>query len=212
MITNNLGLIKENVIVDNIFSKKDLNLLYQDIDIELQNNPIIQNMGRVYVPLYFKKNTDINNEPCPLKITQELVDIVIKKANKYSNFNLELESISYAKYSLDYGIPELKPHTDSNFKKERLTFDIQLNSNIDWPIVIENNQYILKNNQALVFSGTNQIHWRTKKIFKNLDYVDMIFFQFSDKTNTLKDLDSKIILKRNILQKSLSIKYEKGLI
>ncbi len=212
MTTSNLGLIKKNIVVDNIFSKKDLNLLYQDINLELQNSPRFQNMGRVYVPLYFKKNTDVNNEPCPLKIKQELVDVVIKKANKCSNFNLELESISYAKYSLDYGIPELKPHTDANFKKERLTFDIQLNSNTDWPIIIENNQYILKNNQALVFSGTNQIHWRTKKIFKNLDYVDMIFFQFSEKTNSAKQLDNKFIESIIIKQKVLKLKYEKGLI
>lgn len=74
------------------------------------------------------------------------------------------------------GAPFLSPHYDETFKEPRFTFDYQMRSNTSWPLVVEEKEFALEDNQALTFSGTHQIHWRVKKTFSPEDFVDMIFF------------------------------------
>ena len=77
-------------------------------------------------------------------------------------------------------MPKLFPHFDG-FPEPRLTFDYQIGSNTSWPLVVEDREYVLKDNQALTFSGTHQIHWRVHKDFSETDYLDMIFFHLKQK-------------------------------
>jgi hypothetical protein len=70
--------------------------------------------------------------------------------------------------------PNLAPHYDS-FPEPRFTFDYQLRSSFDWPLFVENKKFVLKDNQALTFSGTHQVHWRANHDFVPGDFVEMIF-------------------------------------
>jgi hypothetical protein len=65
--------------------------------------------------------------------------------------------------------------------KQNIVFDIQLDADYEWPVVVEGEEFVLKNNQALVFSGTQQIHWR-KGYLPVGKTVDMLFcyFTFAD--------------------------------
>lgn len=38
--------------------------------------------------------------------------------------------------------------------------DLQINSDGDWPIYVDDKEYILKDGQALCYSGSNQEHYR----------------------------------------------------
>lgn len=212
-MSNDVSIVNNNIIVGDIFSVEELELLYSEVNLEINNFYRKQDtLGRLYSALYWKESTEQNNGTVDFKISTSLVNKIITSAQKNSNIELELESISFTRYSLDYGNPELPPHVDTNFKQPRLTFDVQLKSNTSWPIVIENVKYVLNNNEALIFSGTHQVHWREKKLFNKDEYVDMLLCQFSEKTenNNLISIDFKKQI--DIKQKILKLKYEKGLI
>jgi len=212
-MNNDYSIVKNNLIVSNIFSDNELKTLYDDINIEINkyHQPQVT-LGRLYSVLYWKENKVENNGPVDFKTNMPIVNKIIGSAQQYSDFNLELESISFTRYSLKYGTPDLPPHVDTNFKQPRLTFDIQLKSNTQWPIIIEKNIYTLKDNEALIFSGTHQVHWRQKKVFNVDEYVDMLLCQFSEKTTIDNSISLDFIKQRDIKQKTLKLKYDKGLI
>lgn len=92
-----------------------------------------------------------------------------------------LNQYQFARYCNDWGFEaKLYPHVDDAFPDHKITFDIQLNSTVDWPIVVEGKEFILKNNEGLFFSGTDQVHWRNPIKLSDNDVVDMIFCHFSN--------------------------------
>lgn len=56
------------------------------------------------------------------------------------------------------------PHGVCPVHKDRpqcqFTMDLQINSDGDWPIYVDDKEYILKDGQALCYSGSNQEHYR----------------------------------------------------
>jgi hypothetical protein len=212
-MSNDSSIVQDNVIVSNVFSDADFKVLYDDINTEITkyHQPQVT-LGRLYSVLYWKESKIENNGPVDFKTNMSIVNKIIDSAQTHSDVELQLESISFTRYSLDYGIPDLPPHVDTNFKQPRLTFDIQLKSNTSWPIIVEEELYTLKDNEALIFSGTHQVHWRQKKQFNKNEYVDMLLCQFSEKTNIDNTISLDFIKQRDIKQKLLKLKYEKGLI
>ena len=212
-MSNDNSIVKNNFIVDNIFSDKEIKLLYSEVNLEINGFYQAQDtLGRLYSALYWKESKVENDGPIDFKISNSLVNKIITSAQNNADVALELESISFTRYSLDYGKPDLPPHVDTRFKQPRLTFDIQLDGNTLWPIVVEGEKYTLKNNQALIFSGTHQVHWRERKSFNSGEYLDMLLCQFSEKTTENNDIGLEFIKKRDIRQKTLKLKYDKGLI
>jgi hypothetical protein len=79
----------------------------------------------------------------------------------------------FLRYYSGYGYePKLAPHYD-NRPSQRLTLDIQLNYDEEWAVVVEEKKYVLKYNQGLIFKGTQQMHWREKKVLKPNTTIDM---------------------------------------
>jgi hypothetical protein len=178
-----------NVIVKNIFTINQLKSLYLIIEkyIPESSDKKQKDLGR----LYFKMLWDNDKESVDLPIPTELVDIITSKAIESHGHPLKLESISFARYNLKYGVPNLPPHVDDNFEYARLTFDIQLSSNRLWKIFVEDNDFELHENEGLVFSGTHQVHWREKVLFDSKDYVDMLLCQFSNPSLLSKPINLK---------------------
>jgi hypothetical protein len=116
--------------------------------------------------------------------------------SKHMDEDMVLVEYSFARYSPQYGYNcKLFPHFDThNQDGQRVTLDIKLNSNIEWGVVVEEKTYHIKNNDALVFSGTQQIHWRENINLKPKDQVDMIFCHFQYANNRPWDKDQKQIL------------------
>ena len=107
-----------------------------------------------------------------------------------------LSELSFARYSRKYGYePKLFPHFDTHEKDgQRITLDIQLNATTPWAVVVENESFNLENNDGLVFSGTQQIHWRENKKLLDTDEVDMLFVHFGYADNRPLSKDQKLIL------------------
>lgn len=169
-----------NIVVDNVFTQEEISLIYKS----LQNNN-----GGDFVKVHCQANTFI-------QLPETIITKVTDRARKVSeNNNLVLQEYCHARYNnvtsncgkFHYR-PSLFPHYDETFKQPRFTFDYQLAGNIEWPLVIEpDKSFALKNNQAVTFSGTHQIHWRQPQIFADNDFIEMVFFHFSDPTQGTKE-------------------------
>jgi len=133
-------------------------------------------------------------------ISQSLLKRVEQFSSDAYGEELELADFSLAKYSADYGWEvKLYPHYDSR-PIETLVFDLQIYSNHKWDIVIEGKEYDLKNGQAVLFSGTNQIHWRENKKINPGEETYLIFFWLRHKKQRkYTDVYDNIMKKRKNL-------------
>jgi hypothetical protein len=174
-----------NMIVEDVLTDSEIQEVYQ----ALQNNN-----GGAFVEPHCQQNYFI-------ELPKHIVDKFTSHARSVSgNNDIVLTEYCYAIYkntqkeNSSYR-PSLFPHYDETFKEPRFTFDYQLKSNIDWTIVVEpDKEFILKDNQAVTFSGTHQIHWRVPTIFNDDQYVEMIFCHFSDPNSGPKDSDVNDIM------------------
>lgn len=189
---------ENNEIVEDVLTPSDIEEIYKSLD---------NNNGGAFVEPHCQQNYFI-------QLPQHIIDKFTLNARRVSNNNnIVLTEYCYAIYknfTNDKGsfIPSLFPHYDETFKEPRFTFDYQLKATLDWPLVVEPDKtFILKDNQALTFSGTHQIHWRVPTKFTDNDYVEMIFCHFSDPTSGPKDSDvNEIMDKKASIYKELFFK------
>lgn len=175
------NILLSNKIYDNVFTDKEIESIYNVIDLEQTANTTI-------VDIYAQKIWFVG-------LPQIVRDRVLALAQEIYKQDLKLEEIAFARYSKEYGpIPILTPHYDNTFLEQRVTIDIQLRSNIDWPIVVEDKRFNLKNNQALTFSGTHQVHWRQHTDFNDDSFTEMLFCHFSLKNKVVIDTQEKFLI------------------
>lgn len=178
-----------NTIIKNVFSLEEIDQI---------NNAVEKSHGKNFVKVHCMQEHYIN---LPENIVQKVEGIARELGE---NNNLILTEYVHARYeniTNESGSfkPALFPHYDETFKQQRFTLDYQLKANTDWEIVAEDISMILSDNDACTFSGTNQIHWRTPKYFTDDQYVEMLFFHFTDPTmgeksndfNTVMDIKAK---------------------
>lgn len=177
---------ESNTVVENVLTDEEISQIYEAVK---------DNNGEDFIRPHCQLNYFI-------RLPESIIDKFTKHAREISgNNNLVLTEYCYSIYknTIDKNgeklRPSLFPHYDETFKEPRFTFDYQLNSTIDWPLVVEpDKEFILKNNQALTFSGTHQIHWRTPVSFSDNDYIEMVFCHFSDPSSGPKDSDVNDIM------------------
>jgi hypothetical protein len=149
-------------IITDIFSKEEIEVLYEIIK---ANEPVIEaDLGRVR---FFLLLSTVKPE-----IFEKFRNII----KEITDEPLEINSFTYVEYNALYGAPKLPPHLDED--ENDLLISIQIESNTDWAIGLGLKVYQLKDNVGLVFNPNKKIHWRTKKYFKDGDYVRMLFVRF----------------------------------
>jgi hypothetical protein len=155
--------------------------LFTDEEIKLLNNSIENgnastgstNLGRTVIE--FEVPYDIRNR---------LVYVVKEKFDS----KLTAQSVTYVKYSNQYGQPNLPPHFDGDTNE--LIIDYQLSSNTSWDLGVNKEVYSLTDNSAIAFNPNLNIHWRPIKQFEDGEYVDLIFFRFANE-NQMSDYSHK---------------------
>lgn len=156
-----------NLIVGPIFTEEEIEAIYNHID----NTPEEQqNLITIF-----------SHKAYHSWLPDSIVEKITAAAQSTTDEKIVLRELSFARYAkFEEDLPvQLPPHSDEGFREPRLTFDIQLKSNRDWAIVVEGRSYLLKDNEALTFSGTHQIHWREQATFQGDDFMDMVFAHFS---------------------------------
>lgn len=139
--------------------------------------------------------TDYFNFICP--------DSIEKKSIEIGNdvYDLELKLLHKAYIAYKYNSEQettLSPHIDNT--ENIITIDYCLDTNIDWPLTIcdidnnfDCNDFSIRPNQALVFSGINQVHWRPKRIFSEGEFCDIVVLSLSSiETDIEKYNNSKV--------------------
>jgi len=178
---------EQNVIVEDVFTQDEINSIYTS----MQNSS-----GGAFIKVFSQANTYITLE-------DSIIEKVTNKAKEISgNNNLVLTEYCHARYAnvtsncgKHHYKPALFPHHDETFKEPRFTFDYQLSGNVEWPIVVEpDTKLTLKNNQAATFSGTHQIHWREPQHFTDDQYIEMVFFHFTDPNAEPKDKETSALI------------------
>lgn len=106
---------------------------------------------------------------------------------KKINPNCKFEYVSIVKYSAEFGEPALRPHFDSPTKAVFI-LDYQLDGNITWPLSVNLEEYVLKNNECLVFDNNLAIHWRVPQKFKEGEFLTMLFYTFTDENKEIPSL------------------------
>ena len=149
------------IIVDNVLSDKEIEYVYQFID----NNKEIEEdwAGR--------KSWMVDDSSLRSSISKKIENVVSLAVGEQLQLN---EYPFFLRYSPQYGfISKLFPHSDYR-DSQRVTVDLQLNYDEEWAIIIEGNSFNLKFNQALIFLGTQQMHWRENKTLKDKSVIDML--------------------------------------
>ena len=165
---NNMKANEINTIVENVLSEEEISNLYSLVQASSQEM-LVKHYGQSVVDF-----------DLPKSVENKIISI---SESLSGETDLEISEYQFARYvkviDKDSGqeiLPQLWPHWDNTFEEPRFTFDYQIGGNTSWPLVVEEKEFILKNNSALTFSGTHQIHWREPKSFIENEYLDMVFF------------------------------------
>jgi hypothetical protein len=134
--------------------------------------------------------------------SKSLEDRISSVAQSVLGNNVRLNyDYSFARYSKKFGYEcKLFPHYDTR-ESQRMTFDIQLRASEPWAIIVENKKFLLQDNQALIFAGTQQIHWRENiQILEDAE-IDMLFchLEYTDSKPLDKDQESILRERANFL-------------
>jgi len=152
----------ENMIINNILTEEQIEHIYKIID----STP--EEKGKV--------QTRLGHKAYFVGLGEELRKHFEEIVQKHYGDEWVLTDYQFARYSSKFGYkPKLFPHFDDAFDVHKLTLDVQVRSTIDWPLVVEGKEFLLKDNDGLVFSGTDQIHWRSETELSEDDIVDLIF-------------------------------------
>lgn len=165
----------KNIVIDDVLTPEEHKIIYEIIDSTPMDNTKVQ--------------TRIGHRAYLVSLTEPIREKLEKTVQDIFGDKWELNAYQFARYSDKNGyVQKLPPHYDDAFEDHKLTLDVQVKSNMSWGIVVEGKTYTLKDNQAVVFYGTDQIHWREDIKFPEDGFMDMIFCHFS-----LKDKKAGLI-------------------
>ena len=123
----------------------------------------------------------------PQKVKDRLMDMSIRQTvDQEIAFSPSEIGFHIARYTLDSKFPpKLDPHTDKFVEYPCVIISVQLDSNINWQLAVNEDVFNLSRNQAIVFSGSHQLHWRPQREFKAGEYLDVLLCTVTDTTKKL---------------------------
>jgi hypothetical protein len=188
----------EVIKVDDLLSQEEINQIIEVFIYPIENNlefSISKELGRCqFVPSRIEKTTETK---------------LLKIANSVADFECGYSGATFAEYNLKYGSPKLPTHFDGDWND--LIINYQLSSNTSWDIGVDLDVYDMKDNSALIFHPNKNVHWRPEKLFKDGEFIQMIFFRFynlkniSDYSHLRYSTDDKIFEDVNIFRDSFSL-------
>ena len=138
----------------------------------------------------------------------EILDKVQRIIQDIYGKDYKVKGFGFQRYKLEYGFPNLQPHLDD--QGCQVVFDYQIESNKKWDLVVEGESIGLNDNDAVVFEGDKDVHWRNPVLFKSNEYVSMLNFNAIHKdhwTNFTK-IDPMGSEKREKLKKYVKEKWK----
>lgn len=162
-------------VIENVLTNEDVAILKKHIAEERDN----YNADELHAPLILKKMSRLQLE---LKYPEDIKIKLEKLASDLCGEEVVMTHNSYLDYDGKYNPgtnPSLPPHFDSDNYYTKITFDYQLDTNVDWAIIIEGKKFYLQNNQMLYFWGAGQAHWRENIILEENQKTEVLTMHFS---------------------------------
>jgi len=172
-----------NQLFKNFYTPEERLLLEQYVESYVRNSHKYAKeyaLGRYYGVIQDKLNTQeaIGNFP---KDILEKTKLFAKE--HFNTKDLVVFDIIIIKYCNENGfVPKLDMHLDGG-SSIKYTLDYQYKANIDWPVLVEDKQFDLDDNDMVTFIGSKQKHGRNNREFQDEEFVENIFFQFIEKRN-----------------------------
>jgi len=165
-------------IVKNFFTREE----EEELRLLVETNRMLTPGVSRYSPMTIESMSRVQIEfDAPGNIVEKLKNLALEYVN---DPDLELTHYQYLDYYGKYGngnSPMLPPHLDTENYYTKVSIDYQMSSNIDWAVVVEGQEFFLKNNEVLVFEAAERIHWRAPVTLKENDRCEVIVFHFSNK-------------------------------
>ena len=176
-------------LITNLFTPEEYASLYAQVE-KYNNVPghvrVIEELGYTSTSLFL--NNDVKN-------------VLWKNIGTELGIRLKDVYTHFARYSLNTGHkPLLMPHYDRALTKAMYSMTIILDSTLNWDICVEGETFSPRKNDAVLFSGTHNVHWRPDIEFKENDYYDIMVCQFEENTEedlTLSDKHKSTMDERN---------------
>ena len=162
-------------VIGNVFSDDEFKDLYDVFQQSENDYTIVPELG--YAAYWIELGEDLQS--VLRSIIEKKLDIKVSKIESH-----------YARYSLKTGYkPLLMPHYDRALTHATFSLAIVLDNTLDWDLFVEGQGFIPRKNDAVLFSGSHQIHWRPDIEFKDDDYYDIMVCQFYEDTEEDLSLD-----------------------
>lgn len=176
----------ETKIYKDFFTKDELSRIYNAINEQKKLKPGTD----FYAPGVQAAMSRVHIE---IKYPEDILKKVEDFASKLCGERVVLTHNSYYHYSKEYNpemeTPILKPHRDFDNYYSKLTLDYQLDKNVDWDIIIEDQRYSLEFGDMLAFWGAGLIHWRENIILEDNQSTSVLTLHFSNEEDH-KNLNS----------------------
>ena len=166
-------------IVSKVFSEETIS----ELNSNLMTYPrkLDGEFGRLSTPVY---------TPTRSLVTEEMKDVLQPIIEKVSTTAVPSYAM-WVRYSPKYGTRTLPPHIDRNACT--YTIDYQLRSSVSWPLHINSEKVVLEDNQAAIYYGEDELHWRNEFPTRNHnDYVEMIFFHYVEPDHWSRHVDDQV--------------------
>lgn len=175
----------EPTIVENVFSDDQYQYIYDSV------NSVFPKELTPDVPpadVGYKNEGQIGYFSYVRGFKEEIYNRIVEIAQNATGIKIHEPRVHFARYTPKTGYPPtLLPHNDMGVKNPCITLSIQLDSSFDWELCAYNKCATLSKNQAMVFSGSHQIHWRPVKEFGPEDYFDIMVCQLHINTDGLTE-------------------------
>jgi hypothetical protein len=169
-------------LITNLFTEEEYASLYDQIN------------KYSAIPEYVRVVDELGYTSTGLFLNNDISSVLWKKIGTELGISIERISTHYARYSLQSGHkPLLMPHYDRALTKSMFSLAIVLDSTFDWDIYVEGEKFVPRKNDAVLFSGSHQVHWRPDVEFKEDDYYDIVVCQFEEQTQEDLTLSEKHI-------------------
>ena len=127
----------------------------------------------------FSISKDLGRLQFTIKDVPDKIKLKLEKiAKSFVDYTPSISECTYVEYNSKYGKPVLPVHFDGD--RSDLIINYQFLSNTSWGVGLNLNVYELEDNSALIFNPNTQAHWRPHKIFKDQEFVKMLFFRFQN--------------------------------
>jgi hypothetical protein len=172
------------MIIDNIFTQDQIDRIYKERFEDATTKKMQDGSPFVFADESCGYITSVY--PLPKDVQERILQVMQQR----SFFLIDNVESHFPRYTLESGSnPQLKPHYDRGLEYASLTLSIQLKTTLDWPVCVGKDHYNIKENQAIMFSGSHQLHWRPDIEFKEDDYHDIIVCQVRNAEAPLRITD-----------------------